>query len=130
MDLDTARRIRFRLNDTDPENPLISDEELATAMSNYPDWRLAAASLADMLALRERNRPTSFQVSGEFGIAWTDRAKMWSSIAAALRREVADEQRANQSMSSITSRQLTRDSGMPDPDYVRPRDTRYRRGKP
>jgi hypothetical protein len=46
--------VRLRINDTDIDNPVFSDEELDAFLgSDDDDWRLAAADAIDTIALNE-----------------------------------------------------------------------------
>lgn len=86
-----AERIRYALGDTDPENPVISDDEIARALADHPDeWRLAAAAIADSLTARAINNPRSLGKRDK-SISWGDRAAMWRQKAIDLRAAVAAE---------------------------------------
>ena len=86
---DDATLIRFTLGATGTNAGLLSDDEVTTATQLYTDWRLAAASLAEQLAAKAINNPSSFGLTGTMQVSWTDRAKSWMAIAKNLREEAA-----------------------------------------
>lgn len=61
------------------------------ALTLYVDRRLATAWLADRLAARAINQPTSFTAVGDMAVGWADRAKGWERLAVRLRQQVALE---------------------------------------
>ncbi|MDQ3540263.1 MAG: hypothetical protein M3440_06200, partial [Chloroflexota bacterium] len=67
------------------------DVDYVDALTLYADRRLAAAWLADQLAARAINQPTSFTATGDLSVSWADRAKGWERLAIRLRQQVAAE---------------------------------------
>lgn len=99
-----SERMQFLLGDVDRVNPFLTDQEYADALAFYPDWRLATAYLADSLASRAINSPTSFTATGDMSISWTDRARAWRSLAQSLRDEVASGAGPSMSVIAVTRR--------------------------
>lgn len=84
-----SERMQFLLGDVDRVTPFLTDQEYADALAFYPDWRLATAYLADSLASRAINSPTSFSATGDMSVSWTDRARAWRLLAKSLRDDAA-----------------------------------------
>src|SRR5690606_17519904 len=88
------RHIRFSLGAVGPNEALVTTAEMDTALELYPDWRLAAAFIADSLAARAISDPSSFSIPSEMSVSWPDRSKSWRETAKTLRKEVQAEQLA------------------------------------
>lgn len=124
-----AERIRFVLGATGTLETLVSEEEIAFALAEYPsDWRLAAAYMATNLANKALNDPDSFTLTGTMSISWPDRAAAWRSIAWNLRQEAAQYAKQNAAPVTIASAQLSKEPLDIDPaEYTRRRRPRHDR---
>lgn len=124
-----AERIRFVLGATGTLETLVSEEEIAFALAEYPsDWRLAAAYMATNLANKALNDPDSFTLTGTMSISWPDRAAAWRSIAWNLRQEAAQYAKQNAAPVTIQRSQMRRQPLDPDThEYTRRRRVRYDR---
>lgn len=124
--MDTAQQVenvRFALELIGDNAALILDSEIERYLGMYPsDWRLAAAALADALAVRAINRPTSFTAVGQMGITWADRANSWMKVAKALREQVLAEDKLAAESGTVSVIQLTRIGiAIEEPEYTRRR---------
>lgn len=120
--------VRFALGLVDEQATLIDDTEIERYLGMYPtDWRLAAAALAEVLAVRALNRPTTFGLSGVMNVSWADRAKTWLAVAKALRQQVADDDAAQAAIGTVSAIQLERIGiEIGEPEYSRERRDRTR----
>ena len=83
--LSTSRdKVRFLIDDTDPQNQQFSDEEIAGLLTIYGTANLAAAAAADRLASRFAMRPDISIDGASFGYA--DKAQAMRDLAASLRQ--------------------------------------------
>jgi hypothetical protein len=113
-----SENIRFILGAFGDNEALLDETEIQHALLIYPDsWRLAAAHIADSLASRALNNPTSFTLTGLMQVSWADRAKSWSNIAKSLRAEVAAAEEAEGVLGGVTSVQLSREAVGQYPEY-------------
>lgn len=109
----TRDEARLRLGDTSgtpttsPATEYLPDATYNAVIEALTDWRLAAASLARSLAARAINQPSSFAAQGDMSVSWTDRAKRWLEIAAALEAEVSSESSTLGTVYTITAPFLT-----------------------
>lgn len=74
-------RLRFRLGDTDADNPLLEDEtiEAVLALQN-DDENAALRALAHTLIAKVAAMPTREKI-GDTETQWADRLAVWRSIA-------------------------------------------------
>ncbi len=116
-------RIRKMIGDTDVDAEFFPDAtydaELAQAGAA---WKIAAASMAESLAVVLENRVSSFTAPGDLAVSWSGRTTTLRSLAARLRAEA--EADAGTGDALVTSVQLTR-GGSSESEY-RPSDY-YRR---
>jgi hypothetical protein len=106
-----SENIRFILGAFGDNEALLDETEIQHALLLYPDsWRLAAAHIADSLASRALNNPTSFTLTGLMQVSWADRARSWANIAKSLRAEVAASEAVDGILGGVTSIQLTREA--------------------
>lgn len=119
--------IRFTLALTGESATLVTDNEIIRQLELYPtDWRLAAAALADHLASRAINRPTSFSATGKMSVTWADRAKAWQNTASALRKQVLADDALAAGTGTVSNHQLRIAGEMPeDSEYAQPRRSWY-----
>lgn len=119
----TIENIRFALELRDAFVDIVTDAEISRYILLYPsDWRLAAAALADALAVRAINRPTSFSAPGQMAISWADRSRGWLAIGKALREQVASDDQLAAASGTVSVVQLERIGiELEDPEYVRER---------
>lgn len=124
--MDTSSKIenvRFTLALIGESAGLVTDAEILTQLEMYPaDWRLGAAALADHLASRAINRPTSFAATGKMSVTWADRAKAWRATADSLRKQVKADDALSIDLGVVGSAQL-KVVGIEyeEPEYSRPR---------
>lgn len=119
--------IRFTLGATGDNAGLVLDDEIDNALSLYSEWRLAAAFIADSLAARAINDPSSFAAPGDLSVSWGDRAKAWMNIAKRLREEVREATDQAQGPIGIQAVQLYREAKQHEPEYSRRRMKGLRR---
>ncbi len=126
----TEENIRFILGATGANSTLLTALEIDHAMVLYPtNWRLAAAFIAEALAARAINDPTSFALAGTLNVSWADRAKTWKSIANSLRDEAAYDISQGLEPMGLQSSLLKREEVGHDPLEYRVRDWGvYKRG--
>lgn len=79
--------IRWRLGLTNSADKLQSDAEIAAALSEYGDKRLAAAKVAETIAGTYARRVDT--TMGKMRIAHSQRVAQWQGLATSLRAEVA-----------------------------------------
>lgn len=117
-------RIRMIVGDTsnDPETELFPDETYNAKIAEYQNWKLAAAEMAEAIAVQIEQDPTSFTAVGDMSVAWTDRTRSLRATAARLRSEAASEGVTVSNV--IESIPLVRDGAGRGGEY---RPERYRR---
>lgn len=123
MDTATAiENIRFSLGLIGDSATLISDTEIERYITLYPaEWRLAAAALADALAARAINAPTSFGVPGRLTVSWASRAQLWLNVAKQLRLAVQQDDAAAASTGVGVTQLRKIGIEVEDDEYARPR---------
>lgn len=77
--------VRYLVGDVDTTDQLVQDEEIAFAVSQNPNVRLAAAEIADRIALKFARGVTTRV--GETQVNYSDRAKPYAALAKQLRLE-------------------------------------------
>ena len=80
-------KVRFYLGDTDSTDPLLQDEEILFALSEYGGPRLAAAACCDSLAAK--NARLADLAEGQLRISYSQRYKQFLEMAAVLRSRAA-----------------------------------------
>lgn len=115
------RNIRFSLGAVGANVGLITEEEMDAALEMYPDWRLATAWIADSLAVRAINQPTSFSVPDAMSISWGDRASVWRQTARTLRQEVVLEQASAGPVGLQVTQLMRQPIAEDDQEYTSPR---------
>jgi hypothetical protein len=97
------------IGDTDTSNEYFPDDtydaEIETADTS---WKLAAASMAESLAVVLEQRVTSFAATGDLSLGWSDRTRSLRALAVRLRQEAADD--AITASGSLVSIALQRDA--------------------
>lgn len=81
--------VRYLVGDVTAARPLVDDGEIMYALAQQPNVRLAAADIADAIALRLALRAT--MRVGDTQTNWSDRAPIYAALATKLRREAALE---------------------------------------
>lgn len=121
----TLDRIRLIVGDTsnDETAELFPDDTYAATIDQYTNWKLAAAAMAEAMAVQIEQDPTSVNLPGEVAVGWQDRTRSLRAKAAQLRVEAAAEDAAV--TNGITSVGLTRAGTGEMAEY---RDTRTFRG--
>lgn len=112
--------IRFLVFDT-AEPPLVPDETIHAALVSEDDWRLAAATIAEGVAVQLERRVTNVTMPGEMAVGWGDRARSLRALAARWRAEVAADRHAAQAGGMSTVRLTRSDLVDTAPEYTRRR---------
>ena len=104
----TLDRIRLIVGDTsgDPATELFPDDTYTAAIAEQTNWKLAAAEMAEAVAVKLDQKLTSVNVSGDIAIGWADRTRQLRATAVRLRQEAAAEDAAG--LGTITSVSLQR----------------------
>lgn len=126
--LPTSRdRIRMIVGDTsnDEETEFFLDETYDATIAEYSNWKIAAAVMAEGVAVTIEQNPSSFTAVGDMAVSWADRTRSLRDIAARMRREAAAEDVAVDN--TIVSVPLTRGTGSGDGEYAPRRYSRLRR---
>lgn len=77
-------KVRMKIGDTDEDSPLLTDQEIQTELTNWPDnLDLAAANCAEAIAAAY-SREFSFQTDGQ-QFELSARVSQYMSLAAQLR---------------------------------------------
>ena len=79
--------VRYLVQDTLIADQLMQDEEIAAALSMNPNPRMAAAEIADRIALQFARRVTTRV--GDTQVNYSDRAQQYSALARKLRQDAA-----------------------------------------
>ncbi len=112
--------IRFLVVDT-TEPHLVPDVTIDAELARETDWRLAAATIAEGVAVQLERKLTGLSSAGD-SLQWGDRAKSLRSMAQRWRVEVAAERVATSMNAGISGVRLSRrdiaDAGI---EYTRPR---------
>lgn len=113
----TIDRIRLIVGDTsdDEATELFPDDTYEAEIANYTNWKLAAAAMAEAVAVKIEQDPNSVNVPGEVAVSWQDRTRSLRLAATRLRAEAAAEDAA--SGNGITSVALTRDGASSAAEY-------------
>lgn len=121
----TLDRIRLLVGDTsdDEATELFPDDTYTAEIERHANWKLAAATMAEAVAVKIEQDPTSVNIPGEVAVGWQDRTRSLRATAARLRAEAAAEGAAV--THGITSVGLTRAGTGDMAEY---RDTRAFRG--
>lgn len=87
-DLDTSEKdqIRFELQDTDPANQLLQDEEINHALTVESNYWSAAARCAEVIA-RSFLRKADVKLGRAMQLTYTTMAKQYLDMAVALRKK-------------------------------------------
>ena len=81
--------VRYLVGDVTAATPLVDDGEIMYALAQQPNVRLAAAEIADAIALRLALKVTTRV--GDTQVNLSDRAPVYAALATKLRREAALE---------------------------------------
>lgn len=84
----TRDTVRFLVQDTVNDEPLVQDEEIDWVLTQFTDVRVAAAQVAETIArlfARQANTKTP-----ELSVDFTARAKQYMTLATQLRRDSAE----------------------------------------
>lgn len=82
--------VHFRLGDTNPGNPISTDEECAQALAdNHGNTWLAAADLAENKALEFLWRPTTVRKADGSSVSYADQAAAFQALAQRLRQNAS-----------------------------------------
>jgi hypothetical protein len=81
-DLDIAR---FTLGDTDSANVLLSNEHITATIALYTPLNVAVALMAEGLAARYAQKPSSVGLPSGLSVSWSERVKFWLNLAKRLR---------------------------------------------
>ena len=89
----TLDRIRLIVGDTssDPATELFPDETYTATIAMYTNWKLAAAAMAEAVAVKIEQDPTSFTAVGDMSVGWSDRTRSLRDTASRLRMEAGAE---------------------------------------
>lgn len=114
-------RIRKMIGDTDASSEYFPDATYDAELVDGFNWKLAAASMAESLAVVLEQRITSLTAVGDVSLGWSDRTRSLRLLSARLRQEAATEDAT--AIGDVTTVSLSR-GGSATSEY---RDTRYRR---
>lgn len=120
----TLDRIRMIVGDTssDVDTELFPDETYNATIAEHTNWKLAAAAMADAVAVKIEQDPTSFTAVGDMSVGWSDRTRSLRATASRLRDEAgAEDAPVNNTVVSVP---LTRGTSSGNGEY---RDNRYSR---
>ena len=81
--------IRLRIGDTDTNDQLLADEEIAAWVSSFGSKQLAAAVCCDSIAAKYARRVDS--THGKVKISWSQLADRYMQLAEELREEAATD---------------------------------------
>lgn len=114
--LPTVRdRIRSIVGDiTSPET--LPDATYDAVIAEYDQWKLAAADMAERVAVLIEQDPTNYTDVGVMAVGWGDKSRSLRAIAMRLRAEVAAESSVS-AIPAATSVQLARAGGSNAPEY-------------
>jgi len=114
-------RIRIQVGDTNVASEIYPDATYDAAISQYSDWKLAMASMAEAVAVAIEQDVSSFSAGGDLSVSWSDRTRSLRALALRLRQEVAND--SGTTLSGIVSIPMARDSSGSSLEYTQ----RYRR---
>ncbi|MGB3330439.1 MAG: class I SAM-dependent methyltransferase [Thermomicrobiales bacterium] len=108
-------RIRSIVGDIN-EPPTMPDATYDAVIAEYAatSWKLAAADMAERVAVLIEQDPTSYTDVGVMAVGWGDRTRSLRALALRLRSEVASE---STTIPAATSRQLARAGASSEPEY-------------
>ena len=87
--LPTAKdRVRFLIQDTNVASAMLQDEEITFMLTEYPNYRLAAAACAEALSLKFAGMPQEKKI-GNLSLFYGDQAKKYSELASKLRTQAS-----------------------------------------
>lgn len=104
----TLDRIRLIVGDTsnDPETEIFPDTVYTATIAEHDNWKLAAAAMAEAVAVKIEQDPTSVSFPQDLSVGWTDRTRSLRATATRLRAEAAAEDAAL--LGAVRSVALTR----------------------
>jgi hypothetical protein len=113
----TLDRIRLIVGDTsnDVATEWFLDDTYEAEIANYTNWKLAAAAMAEAVAVKIEQEPRSFTATGDMAVSWGDMTRSLRLQATRLRAEAAAEDAA--SGNGITSVALSRDGTSAAAEY-------------
>lgn len=126
--LSTVRdRIRMIVGDTsnDEDAEFFIDESYDAVISQHSNWKIAAAVMAEGVAVQIEQDPSSFTAVGDMSVGWSDRTRSLRETARRLRSEAAAEDTAIDN--SIVSVPLVRHRSGGAAEYVPSRYSRLKR---
>lgn len=120
-------RIRMIVGDTtgDPSTEFFLDESYDAVISQHTNWKVAAAVMAEGVAVKIEQDPSSFTAVGDMSVSWNDRTRMLREVAKRLRTEAAAEDLATDN--KVVSEALIRPGSGSAAEYVPSRYSRLRR---
>lgn len=104
----TLDRIRLIVGDTsnDETVEVFPDSVYLAEIDNYTNWKLAAAAMAEAVAVRIEQDPNSVSFPSDMSVGWADRTRQLRATAVRLRQEAAAEDAAG--ANGVRSVQLQR----------------------
>src|SRR5690606_33646947 len=89
----TLDRIRLIVGDTsnDETVEVFPDSVYLAEIDNYTNWKLAAAAMAEAVAVRIEQDPSSVAFPQDISVGWADRTRQLRATAVRLRQEAAAE---------------------------------------
>lgn len=117
--LTTVRdRIRMIVGDTSgvEEEEFFLDESYDAVIAQHSNWKIAAAVMAEGVAVKIEQDPSSFTAVGDMSVGWSDRTRMLRDIAKRMRAEAAAEDSSIDN--SIVSVPLVRQGSGGAAEYV------------
>lgn len=100
-------RIRLITGDTtgDPVQEFFPDRTYDATLAMYSTWKLAAAAMAEAVAVKIEQDPSSFTAVGDVAVGWSDRTRSLRAQAVRLRQEAMSE---TSLLGTVVSIQATR----------------------
>ena len=119
----TRDKIRLLVGDTDTTAELLPDATYDAAIAAYGEtWKLAAAEMAEAVAVAIERQVSSFSAGGEITVGWSDRTRTLRALAVRLRQEAATD-----ALGAITTVALEREGSGTTPEYTTRRYVTLRR---
>lgn len=112
-------RIRSIVGDTAgiETDETFPDSTYDAVIELHANWKLAAAEMAEKVAVSIEQDPTSYTATGDMSVGWGDRTRSLRAVATRLRAEAAEEDQTT--LTGIVSSQLERPGGSHHAEYHR-----------
>lgn len=81
-------KVRFLIQDTVVASAMLQDEEISFMLTLYPNFRLAAANCADILASKFANMAEDKTI-GNLRLSYGDKSKKYAALANSLRMQAS-----------------------------------------